>query len=939
MANQKYIKVKGAREHNLKGIDVSIPKEKLVVITGLSGSGKSSLAFDTIYAEGQRRYVESLSAYARQFLGQMEKPKVDSIEGLSPAIAIDQKTSSRSPRSTVGTVTEIHDYLRLLWARVGVSYCPTCNKKISKQSVEFIVKQIMNLKEGTQVDILAPLIKSRKGEFRSLYRELISKGFSRVETDGEVVRLDEAERLNKYIKHDISVVVDRIEIKSTPGRRLPQSVETAVTLTGGQVDVKENGRVYSYSQQLGCIDCGVSYDTLEPRDFSFNSPFGACDSCSGLGVSYEVDELLLVKDQSLTIEQNVFPDMSNRRYFRAQIYGVCEKYNISLDTPYKKLTRKEKNIFLYGTGDQKITIRYTNRFGNKRVWERRFSGIIPYFKRMHSETTSEHAKNYYLQFMREKPCGECQGARLNLRSRNVKIGKFYLHQFSNLTIDDALVSIDKLNLNGNNKKIAQPIIREIKERLNFMNEVGLSYLQLSRGASTLSGGESQRIRLATQIGSGLTGVLYVLDEPSIGLHQADNTKLIDTLVKLRDLGNTVLVVEHDEDTMLRSDHLIDIGWGAGEMGGKVVAEGSWTDVAKKKKSITGQYLSKQISVPKPIIRRKGNNKKITLRGVSENNLKNITVEFPLNKLIAVTGVSGSGKSTLVQEVLSKAIQRELTNELVVPGVHKSISGVENIDKLILIDQSPIGRTPRSNPATYSGAFDHIRKLFSLIEESKIRGYKPGRFSFNVPGGRCEECKGDGTLKVEMYFLPDIYVICEHCNGSRFNSDTLSVNWKGSSIADILNMTVSDAKDIFEVQPSLNRILGTLDDVGLSYIKLGQPATTLSGGEAQRVKLAKELSKRSSSRTLYILDEPTTGLHFADVEKLLEVLHLLVEKGNTVLIIEHNMDVIKNADWVIDLGPGGGKYGGEVSGVGTPEAISKDKDNLTGRHLRGYLKNA
>jgi len=938
MDNQKYIKVKGAREHNLKNINVSIPKDQLVVITGLSGSGKSSLAFDTIYAEGQRRYVESLSAYARQFLGQMEKPDVDNIDGLSPAIAIDQKTSSRSPRSTVGTVTEIHDYLRLLWARVGVSYCPKCNEQITKQSVEFIVNQIKNIADNKYVDILAPLIKSRKGEFRSLYRELINQGFTRVETDGEVIRLDEAEKLNKYIKHDISVVVDRIQVKKSIVRRLSQSVETAVELTGGQVDIKYDDKLYSFSQDLGCINCGISYDALEPRSFSFNSPFGACEECNGLGVSYEIDELLLVRNPELTINSNVFPGMSNRRYFRAQINGVSDKYNISKDIAYKDLTRKQKDLFLYGTGKDKIIIKYTNRFGRSREWEKSYKGIVPYFKKMYTETTSDLAKKYYLQFMREKPCNDCEGARLNIRSRNVKVGKYFLHEFNNLTIDDALLKINKLNLVGNNKKISQPIVREIKDRLNFLHEVGLSYLQLSRGASTLSGGESQRIRLATQIGSGLTGVLYVLDEPSIGLHHSDNEKLIDTLIHLRDLGNTVIVVEHDEDTMKRSDYLIDIGWGAGEMGGKIVAQGTWKEVANTKKSLTGAYLSKRTSVPLPSIRRNGNKKNIVLRGASENNLSNLTVNFPLNKFIAVTGVSGSGKSTLIQEVLAKAINRYLYNEAVVPGTHRSLTGIENIDRLVIIDQAPIGRTPRSNPATYSGAFDHIRKLFAQIEESRIRGYAPGRFSFNVPGGRCEECRGDGNIKVEMYFLPDVYVVCENCKGTRFNSDTLSIKWKGNSISDILNMTVSDAKDLFEFQPSLNRILSTLDDVGLSYIQLGQSATTLSGGEAQRVKLAKELSKRSTGRTLYILDEPTTGLHFADIEKLLEVLHLLVDKGNTVLIIEHNMDVIKNADWIIDLGPGGGRYGGKLVGEGTPEALSRTKESLTGKYLKDYLKN-
>ena len=933
----KYLKVKGAKEHNLKNISVDIPKNKFVVITGLSGSGKSSLAFDTIYAEGQRRYVESLSAYARQFLGQMEKPNVESIEGLSPAIAIDQKTSSRSPRSTVGTVTEVHDYLRLLWARIGISYCPICGTKIEKQSVDFIVNQVMALGRDLYLEILAPVVKSRKGEFESLFKDLLNDGFSRAYIDGELTRLDEAKRLDRYFNHDISVVVDRVKTKKTPGRRLPQSIETALNLADGVLDIKIDNEINSFSQNLGCQECGTSYGELEPRDFSFNSPFGACEFCNGLGVKYEIDENLLLKDTTLSINENVFPEMSYRRYFRAQVHGVCDYFEIPKNISYEELTKNDKDILLYGSDGIKTPINYTNRFGNKRTWEREFPGVIPLFKRIYEETNSDKKRDHYMQFMRELPCGECEGERLNERSRKVKVKSLTLGEFNKLSIKKAYDVIKKLKLTGNSKDIAEAIIREIKERLSFLNEVGLGYLQLNRGAATLSGGEAQRIRLATQIGSRLTGVLYVLDEPSIGLHQSDNKKLIDTLMKLRNLGNTVLVVEHDEETMKNSDYLIDIGWGAGEDGGNIVAAGEWEVIKNNKKSITGQYLSGKQKVPYPKVRRNGNNGKIVIRGAKENNLKNITAEFPLGRFVSVTGVSGSGKSTLVSEILAKTIQNEFTiKNWNPPGVHKSVSGINFIDKLIEIDQSPIGRTPRSNPATYSGVFDIIRNLYSQTEESKIRGYKPGRFSFNVPGGRCEFCKGDGTIKVEMYFLPDVYVMCEDCEGSRYNPETLSIKWKGYSIADILGTTVENALKIFENQPKIYRIIKTLDDVGLSYITLGQSATTLSGGEAQRVKLAKELSKRSTGKTMYILDEPTTGLHFADVQKLLEVLHMLVDKGNTVVVIEHNLDVIKNSDWIIDLGPEGGEHGGKIISTGTPESIVREKESLTGKHLKSVL---
>ena len=933
----KYLKVKGAKEHNLKNISVDIPKNKFVVITGLSGSGKSSLAFDTIYAEGQRRYVESLSAYARQFLGQMEKPNVESIEGLSPAIAIDQKTSSRSPRSTVGTVTEVHDYLRLLWARIGISYCPICGTKIEKQSVDFIVNQVMALGRDLYIEILAPVVKSRKGEFESLFKDLLNDGFSRAYIDGELTRLDEAKRLDRYFNHDISVVVDRVKTKKTPGRRLPQSIETALNLADGVLDIKIDNEINSFSQNLGCQECGTSYGELEPRDFSFNSPFGACEFCNGLGVKYEIDENLLLKDTTLSINENVFPEMSYRRYFRAQVHGVCDYFEIPKNISYEELTKNDKDILLYGSDGIKTPINYTNRFGNKRTWEREFPGVIPLFKRIYEETNSDKKRDHYMQFMRELPCGECEGERLNERSRKVKVKSLTLGEFNKLSIKKAYDVIKKLKLTGNSKDIAEAIIREIKERLSFLNEVGLGYLQLNRGAATLSGGEAQRIRLATQIGSRLTGVLYVLDEPSIGLHQSDNKKLIDTLMKLRNLGNTVLVVEHDEETMKNSDYLIDIGWGAGEDGGNIVAAGEWEVIKNNKKSITGQYLSGKQKVPYPKVRRNGNNGKIVIRGAKENNLKNITAEFPLGRFVSVTGVSGSGKSTLVSEILAKTIQNEFTiKNWNPPGVHKSVSGINFIDKLIEIDQSPIGRTPRSNPATYSGVFDMIRNLYSQTEESKIRGYKPGRFSFNVPGGRCEFCKGDGTIKVEMYFLPDVYVMCEDCEGSRYNPETLSIKWKGYSIADILGTTVENALKIFENQPKIYRIIKTLDDVGLSYITLGQSATTLSGGEAQRVKLAKELSKRSTGKTMYILDEPTTGLHFADVQKLLEVLHMLVDKGNTVVVIEHNLDVIKNSDWIIDLGPEGGEHGGKIISTGTPESIVREKESLTGKHLKSVL---
>ncbi|MBP56633.1 MAG: excinuclease ABC subunit A [Rhodobiaceae bacterium] len=935
--SKDYLKVKGAKEHNLKNISVDIPKNKFVVITGLSGSGKSSLAFDTIYAEGQRRYVESLSAYARQFLGQMEKPNVESIEGLSPAIAIDQKTSSRSPRSTVGTVTEVHDYLRLLWARIGISFCPICGTKIIKQSVEFIVNQVLNIGEDINVEILAPVVKSRKGEFENLFKDLLKEGFSRAYIDGELTRLDEAKKLDRYFNHDISVVVDRVKIKKTGGRRLPQSIEAALKLTDGVVDIKIDDEIKNFSQNLGCKECGISYGELEPRDFSFNSPFGACNYCNGLGVNYEIDENLLLKDKTLSINENVFPEMSFRKYFRAQIHGVCEYFEIPKEVPYEELSKNDKEILLYGTDGIKTPINYTNRFGNSRSWKREFPGVIPLFKKIYEETSSDKRRDHYMQFMRELDCGECDGERLNERSRNVKVKTLTLGEFNKLSIKKSYEVIDNLKLTGNSKEIAEAILREIKERLSFLNEVGLGYLQLNRGAATLSGGEAQRIRLATQIGSGLTGVLYVLDEPSIGLHQSDNKKLIDTLLKLKNLGNTVLVVEHDEETMKSSDYLIDIGWGAGEDGGNIVAAGDWDTISKNKKSITGRYLSGKLKVPYPKVRRNGNEGKIVIRGAKENNLKNITAEFPLGKFVSVTGVSGSGKSTLVSEILAKAINNEFTRKnWNPPGVHKSISGLNYIDKLIEIDQSPIGRTPRSNPATYSGVFDMIRNLYSLTEESKIRGYKPGRFSFNVPGGRCESCKGDGTIKVEMYFLPDVYVMCEDCDGSRYNPETLSIKWKGYSIADILNSTVENALKVFENQPKIHRIIKTLDDVGLSYITLGQSATTLSGGEAQRVKLAKELSKRSTGKTMYILDEPTTGLHFADVQKLMEVLHMLVDKGNTVVVIEHNLDVIKNSDWIIDLGPEGGENGGKIITEGTPESVIGDKKSLTGKHLKLVL---
>jgi len=935
--SKDYLKIKGAKEHNLKNISVDIPKNEFVVITGLSGSGKSSLAFDTIYAEGQRRYVESLSAYARQFLGQMEKPNVESIEGLSPAIAIDQKTSSRSPRSTVGTVTEVHDYLRLLWARIGISYCPICGTKIQKQSVDFIVNQVLNIGNEINIEIIAPVVKSRKGEFENLFKNLLKDGFSRAYIDGELTRLDEAKKLDRYFNHDISVVVDRVKIKKTPGRRLPQSIEAALKLTDGIVDIKIDDEVKNFSQNLGCKECGTSYGELEPRDFSFNSPFGACDFCNGLGVNYEIDENLLLKDTTLSIKENVFPEMSFRRYFRAQINGVCEYFEIPKDIAYEELSENDKDILLFGTDGIKTPINYTNRFGNSRSWNKEFPGVIPLFKKIYEETSSDKRRDYYMQFMRELDCGECDGERLNERSRNVKVKAITLGEFNKLSIKKAYDVINNLKLSGNSKEIAEAILREIKERLSFLNEVGLGYLQLNRGAVTLSGGEAQRIRLATQIGSGLTGVLYVLDEPSIGLHQSDNKKLINTLLKLKNLGNTVLVVEHDEETMKSSDYLIDIGWGAGEDGGNIVAAGDWNTISKSRKSITGRYLSGKLKVPYPKIRRNGNEGKIVIRGAKENNLKNITAEFPLGKFVSVTGVSGSGKSTLVSEILAKAINNEFTRKnWNPPGIHKSISGLNYIDKLIEIDQSPIGRTPRSNPATYSGVFDMIRNLYSLTEESKIRGYKPGRFSFNVPGGRCESCKGDGTIKVEMYFLPDVYVMCEDCNGSRYNPETLNIKWKGYSIADILNCTVENALKIFENQPKIYRIIKTLDDVGLSYITLGQSATTLSGGEAQRVKLAKELSKRSTGKTMYILDEPTTGLHFADVQKLMEVLHMLVDKGNTVLVIEHNLDVIKNSDWIIDLGPEGGENGGKIITEGTPESIVGDTKSLTGKHLKSVL---
>ena len=968
MAASERIVISGAREHNLKDVDVELPRDALIVITGLSGSGKSSLAFDTIYAEGQRRYVESLSSYARQFLGLMEKPDVDSIEGLSPAISIDQKTTSRNPRSTVGTVTEIYDYLRLLWARIGTPHCPECGEEITGQTQEQIVDRLMTLEDGTKFMVMAPVVRGRKGEYGKLLDQMRLEGYSRAKIDGELLRLDEKIELDKKYKHDISIVVDRLVMKTDLRRRLSESVEAAAGLAAGLVEVeiisepKENGGakngrsarkpagggseaehaggIMLFSEQFACLNCGTSIPELEPRIFSFNSPHGACDRCHGLGFQRVIDPELVVPDPTLSLAEGALQPWNRgiTAYWKRLIASVAEAYDVDVDKPWSKLKPDEREIFLYGTGDERHHVSYTNRFGRRRSYKVRFEGIVNNLQRRYEETDSESNRERIESYMAEQPCPACHGARLRPESLAVKVGGLSISEYTDLSARATSAWIRDLEMTTTERAIARLIVREITERLSFLENVGIGYLSLARSARTLSGGEAQRIRLATQIGSHLVGVMYVLDEPSIGLHQRDNEKLIATLDRLRDLGNTVIVVEHDEGTMMAADHLVDLGPGAGEHGGHVIAAGTPKEVSKNASSLTGQYLSgkKKIEVPEERRRPTGN---LLIRGAREHNLKDVDVEIPLGVFCCVTGVSGSGKSTLVNETLHHAVANRLHQAKLRPGSHDGIDGIDQIDKIINIDQSPIGRTPRSNPATYTGLFDHIRQIFTQTQEARARGYKPGRFSFNVKGGRCEVCKGDGQIKIEMHFLPDVYVPCEQCHGKRYNRETLEVRFKGKSIADVLEMSVADAVEFFENVPKIARRLRTLNDVGLGYIRLGQPATTLSGGEAQRVKLATELSKVATGDTLYILDEPTTGLHFADVQRLLDVLGRLVDAGNTVVVIEHNLDVIKTADWLVDLGPEGGEEGGEIVATGTPEAVAAVAGSYTGSFLAELVRPA
>jgi excinuclease ABC subunit A len=942
MSSASQIVVSGAREHNLRDITVAIPRDALVVITGLSGSGKSSLAFDTIYAEGQRRYVESLSAYARQFLGQMDKPDVDSIEGLSPAISIDQKTTSRNPRSTVGTVTEIYDYLRLLWARIGKPHCHICGRPIEGQSAEQIIDHVMTLEEGTRFMALAPMVRGRKGEYGKLLEELRGEGFTRVKVDGEVRQLDEPIELDKKYKHDISVVVDRLVMRPDLRKRLADSVETAVALADGLVDIElvDEGETMTFSEKFACPEHGPGLAELEPRVFSFNSPHGACPRCTGLGSQMEIDPELIVPDPSLSIGDGaILPwSTSSSRYYDEITSSIAEKYEVDLSKPWEKLPADQRDLFLHGTNGDRVYVSYRNRFGRKRSYMTRFEGIVPNLERRYRETDSDYSREKIEEYMSVRPCPECGGARLRPESRAVTVGGMAIHEFTMLSAKRALEWLEELRLDDVDRQIARLILREIEERLRFLDNVGVGYLSLERAASTLSGGEAQRIRLATQIGSSLVGVLYILDEPSIGLHQRDNARLIATLQRLRDLGNTVIVVEHDEGTMRAADHLVDLGPGAGEHGGHVVAEGTATEVERVKDSLTGQFLA-GTRVIEPPKRRRRPSGSIEIGGATQHNLKDIDVKVPLGVFCCVTGVSGSGKSTLVNDILHKAVANLLHRAKQRPGAHRRISGVDQLDKIISVDQSPIGRTPRSNSATYIGLFDQIRDLYSKTPEARARGYKPGRFSFNVKGGRCEVCRGDGQIKIEMHFLPDVYVPCEQCHGKRYNRETLEVRFKGKTIADVLEMPVEEALSFFTHIPKIKRRLQTLHDVGLDYIRLGQPATTLSGGEAQRIKLAAELCKVATGKTLYLLDEPTTGLHFADIERLLDVLQRLVASGNSVVVIEHNLDVIKTADRLIDMGPEGGEEGGHIVATGTPEQVAAVEGSHTGEFLRRLVKPA
>src|SRR3954452_18672779 len=936
------ITIRGAREHNLKDVMVSIPRDCLVVFTGLSGSGKSSLAFDTIYAEGQRRYVESLSAYARQFLGQMDKPDVDSIEGLSPAISIDQKTTSRNPRSTAGTVTEIYDYLRLLWARIGHPHCHICGKPVTGQSAEQIIDQVMELPEGTRFMVLAPVVRGRKGEYGKQLEELRAEGFQRAKVDGEMRMLEDEVVLDKKFKHDISIVIDRLVMRHDLRKRLADSIETAVALADGMIEIETvpregEGGVILYSEKFACPDHGPVIPELEPRIFSFNSPHGACPRCTGLGSMMEIDPELVVPDPSLSIGEGALAPWatSTSQYYEQITQAIAEKYRIDLEAPWAELPDEARELFLYGTNGDRIQVSYRNRYGRRRSYATRFEGIVPNLERRYRETESDLSREKIEEFMSMVPCPACNGARLRPESRAVLVGGIALHEFSAMSVRRSLQWLKDVELSETERHIARLIIREIDERLRFLENVGIGYLSMDRAAATLSGGEAQRIRLATQIGSALVGVLYVLDEPSIGLHQRDNSKLIATLERLRDLGNTVIVVEHDEQTMRQADHLIDMGPGAGEHGGRVVAARTAGEVCAVEESLTGQFLSGVQSIPVPEKRRKPNGH-LEIRKASQHNLKNIDVRGPLGVFTCVTGVSGSGKSTLVNDVLFKSVANRLHRARQRPGAHDKVLGLDQLDKIIQVDQSPIGRTPRSNPATYTGLFDVIRDLFSKTQEARVRGYKPGRFSFNVKGGRCEVCRGDGQIKIEMHFLPDVYVPCEQCGGKRYNRETLDIRFKGKTIADVLEMPIEEAVEFFAHIPKIRRPLQTLHDVGLDYMRLGQPATTLSGGGAQRVKLAAELAKVATGRTLYILDEPTTGLHFADIQRLLEVLQRLVEAGNSVVVIEHNLDVIKTADRLIDMGPEGGEEGGRLMGWGTPEEVVATQGSTTGEFLTGLL---
>lgn len=940
---KNYIKIRGASEHNLKHVDVDIPRDELVVMTGLSGSGKSSLAFDTIYAEGQRRYMQSLSSYARQFLGQMEKPAVDLIEGLSPAISIDQKSTNRNPRSTVGTVTEIYDYMRLLYARVGTPHCPKCGREIKRQMVDEIVDQLLLMPEGTRIQLLAPIVRGKKGMHEKVLDSARRSGYVRVRVDGNMYELSEDIRLDKNIRHTIEIVVDRLVIREGIEARLTESIEQVMGLTGGQMTVDViGGEPVNFSTSFACPDCGVSIDEIEPRSFSFNNPFGACPECSGIGYKMEFDLALMIPDESLSLNEGAItvPGWMNSKdegsFTHAMLVALSEAYHFSLDTPFQDYPPEIRSIILDGTKGEKVTVHYASQFGKGNVHQVAFEGLLANVNRRYRECFSERMRADYEQYMRITPCALCHGARLKASSLAVTIADLNIYQATELSIEHFYHWIEAIRLTPMQHQIADEVVKEIRSRIRFMLDVGLDYLTLSRAAGTLSGGEAQRIRLATQIGSGLVGVAYILDEPSIGLHQRDNDRLIATLKHLRDLGNTVIVVEHDEDTMRAADYIVDIGPGAGSEGGEVVATGTAEEIMQNPRSITGQYLSGKLKIEVPKTRRKPNGW-ITVKGASEHNLKNIDVRFPLGVFTCVTGVSGSGKSSLVNEILYKTLAKKLNRARTIPGRYKSIEGVEQLDKIIAIDQSPIGRTPRSNPATYTGVFDMIRDLFAGTPDAKARGYSKGRFSFNVRGGRCEACQGDGIVKIEMNFLPDVYVPCEVCNGKRFNRETLEVKYKGKNIYDILEMTVEEALDFFKNVPSITRKIQTLYDVGLGYVKLGQPSTELSGGEAQRIKLATELSRRPTGKTIYVLDEPTTGLHFADVHKLVVMLDRLAENGNTVIVIEHNLDVIKCADYIIDIGPEGGDRGGTVIAEGTPEEVSKVKESYTGHYIRQYLK--